>query len=136
MHCYTWCPQPCSRPLPIHALLGTPGHFQASLDHSLVGSLLLSPGSWCTQCCVCACQEFISQSCSSSAGSMVGLVATSSRGLIPYPGLLCPEPQPLRQSTADPSLHRRHSDTVLSQSLLGPWVLVHTDLFEPSERFW
>ena len=27
----------------------TPGHSQASLGQSLVGSLLLSPGSWCTQ---------------------------------------------------------------------------------------
>ena len=27
----------------------TPGHAQASLAQSLVGSLLLSPGSWCTQ---------------------------------------------------------------------------------------
>ena len=29
--------------------LETPGHSQASLGQSLVGSLLLSPGSWCTQ---------------------------------------------------------------------------------------
>ena len=29
--------------------LKTPGHSQASLAQSLVGSLLLSPGSWCTQ---------------------------------------------------------------------------------------
>ena len=27
-----------------------PGHSQTSLAQSLVGSLLLSPGSWCTQC--------------------------------------------------------------------------------------
>ena len=32
----------------------TPGHSQDSLDQSLVGSLLLSPGSWCTQGFVCA----------------------------------------------------------------------------------
>ena len=43
---------------------------------------------------------------------------------MPYPGLLLPEPLPLRQSTADPDLLRRCSDTVLSQSLWGPWVLV------------
>ena len=30
-------------------LLETPGYSQASLGQSLVGSLLLSPGSWCTQ---------------------------------------------------------------------------------------
>ena len=32
----------------------TPGHPWASLGQSLVGSLLLSPGSWCTQVSVCA----------------------------------------------------------------------------------
>ena len=36
---------------------------------------------------------------------------------MPYPGLLHPEPLPLRQATADPHLHRRPSDTVLTQSL-------------------
>ena len=34
------------QPMP---LLQTPGHSQASLGQSLVGSLLLSPGSWCAQ---------------------------------------------------------------------------------------
>ena len=42
------------RPMP---LLETPGHSQASLGQSLVGSLLLSPGSWCTQDFVCALQH-------------------------------------------------------------------------------
>ena len=30
-------------------LLESPGHSQASLGQSTVGSLLLSPGSWCTR---------------------------------------------------------------------------------------
>ena len=38
----------------------TPGHSRASLGQSLVGSLLLSPGSWCTQGFVCALQESVS----------------------------------------------------------------------------
>ena len=33
--------------------LETPGHSQASLGQSLVGSLLLSPGSWYTRFCLC-----------------------------------------------------------------------------------
>ena len=37
----------------------TPGHSWASLGQSLVGSLLLSPGSWCIQGSVCALQESI-----------------------------------------------------------------------------
>ena len=39
------------QPMP---LLETSGHSQASLGQSLVGSLLLSPGSWCAQGSVCA----------------------------------------------------------------------------------
>ena len=45
---------------------------------------------------------------------------------MPYPSLLLPVPLPLWQATADPYLHRRCSNTVLSQSLWGPWFLVHT----------
>ena len=44
-----------STPLP-----ETPGHSQASLGQSLVGSLLLSSGSWCTEGFVCALQESVS----------------------------------------------------------------------------
>ena len=45
------------RPTPLPE---TPGHSQASLAQSIVGSLLLSPGSWCTQGFVCALQEPVS----------------------------------------------------------------------------
>ena len=37
-----------------------PIHSWASLGQSLVGSLLLSPGSWCAQGSVCALQESVS----------------------------------------------------------------------------
>ena len=53
---------------------------------------------------------------------------------MPCPGLLHPEPLPLREATAGPDLHRRRSHTVLSQSLWGPRVLV--PLFEHSEHLW
>ena len=39
--------------------LDTPGHSRASLGQSLGGSLLLSPGSWCTQGSVCALQDSV-----------------------------------------------------------------------------
>ena len=42
------------------SLLETPEHSWASLGQSLVGSLLLSPGSWCAQVSVCAFQEPVS----------------------------------------------------------------------------
>ena len=57
-HCYTQPLNPaaghCHMPL-----LETPGHSWASLGQSLVGLLLLSPGSWCTQTSVCALQESV-----------------------------------------------------------------------------
>jgi len=37
----------------------TPGHSQTNLGQSLVGLLLLSPESWCTQGFVCALQESV-----------------------------------------------------------------------------
>ena len=72
------------------ALLETLGHSQASLAQSPVGSLLLSPGSWCAQVSVCAHQEFVSQSCVSSGGSMVGLMATSSKRAYAIPRSAAP----------------------------------------------
>ena len=38
----------------------TPGHPQESLSQCFLRSLLLSPGSWCTQCFTCALQESVS----------------------------------------------------------------------------
>ena len=40
--------------------LEPPGHSRASLGQSLVGSLLLSPGSWCAEDFVCAIEESVS----------------------------------------------------------------------------
>ena len=75
--CDTQCPNPAaghSQPTPPPE---TPGHLRASLGQSLVGSLLISTGFWHAQGSVCASQESVSQSCVSSCGSMVGLMATS-----------------------------------------------------------
>ena len=44
------------QPTPLLEILG---YSQASLGQSLVGSLLLSPGFWCTQGFVCALQESV-----------------------------------------------------------------------------
>ena len=46
--------------------LETPGHFQASLAQSLVGSLLLSPGSWCVKGFVVPSKSLFPQFCGSS----------------------------------------------------------------------
>ena len=92
-----------------------------------MGSLLLSPGSWLHKLLFVPSKSLFPQSCVSSGGCMVEFNGNSllpPRGLMPYPGLLHPEPLPLQQSTADLCLHRRHSNTVLTQSLWGLWVLV------------
>ena len=58
IYCYTQCSQPCHHwPTPP---LETPGHSWLSLNQSLMGSLLLSPGSWCIQDFVCSFQESVS----------------------------------------------------------------------------
>ena len=53
-----------------------------------------------------------------------------------YPGLLHSEPLPLKQSTANPCLHRRHSNTVLGQSLGVSSFWCTQGLFEPSQHLW
>ena len=49
----------------------TPEHSQASLGQSLLGSLLPSPGSWCTQLLFVPTKSLFPQFCVSSGGSMV-----------------------------------------------------------------
>ena len=113
----------------------TPGHSRTSLGQSLVGSLLLSSGSWRAQSSVCALQESIYpvlckfwQLYVEAIGDLLqeSLCHTQVCWTQPYPSLLHPEPLPLWQSTADPYLHRRHSNTALSQSPWELWLLVHT----------
>ena len=67
--CFKWshaCIVALSVPVPAAGhhrsttLMETPGHSQISLGQSLVGSLFLSPGSWCIQCFACALQESVS----------------------------------------------------------------------------
>ena len=60
MHCWTQCPNPAAGHCWPMTLLETSGHSWASLGQSLVGSLPLSPGTWCAQAFVCALQESVS----------------------------------------------------------------------------
>ena len=53
-------PNPAAGHFQLLPPLETPGHSQASLGQSLVGSLLLSPGSWYTQVSICGLQESVS----------------------------------------------------------------------------
>ena len=119
------CPATLSAPNPAAGhrlpmpLLETPGHSQASLGQSPVGSLLLSPGSWCIQGSVCALQEPVSQSHVSSGGSMVKIMVMSSkRGLCHTPVCCtrspCPCSSPLLTCTST-----EDAQTQFCLSLLG-----------------
>ena len=111
------------------SLLETLGHSQASLGPSLVGSLLLSPGSWCTQGPVCALPESISQSCVSSGSSYGGVNGNLLQEGLCHTQVCCTQNLcPCGSPVLTPYLLRGHSNTVLSQSLCGPWVLVRTRL--------
>ena len=97
-HCYTQCPQPCSSPPPTHASAGDSWTLTASLGQSPVGSLLLSPGSWCTRFCY-ALQESISQSYVSGFNGdflQEHLCHTHTQSLCP-----CGRPLPTCTSTGD-----------------------------------
>ena len=100
------------------------------------GSLLLSPGSWCTQVSVCAHQEFLPQPCVISGGSMVGLMATSSKRAYAIQVCCTQSPRPC----SSPLLaHNFTGDTQTHFCLslcgvFGPWCT--QGLFEPSERLW
>ena len=126
IYCYTHCLQPCSKTAPTHAsagdswtLLGKSGPVSygvtAPFSWVLVHKVLFVPS-----------KSLFPPSCVSSGRAMVGLMVPSSKRLMPYSSLLHTQPLPLKQSTADPDLFRRHPNTVLSQSLWGPWVLVHS----------
>ena len=126
MHCYIQCPSPAAGHCQPTPPLKTPGHLWASLDQSLVGSLLLSSGSWCAQGSACACQAFVFQSCLSSGGSVVGLGATYSMRAYAIPRSAAPRapaPGAVHCWPVPPQETLKHSS---SQSLWGLWVLVCT----------
>ena len=101
--------------LPTHASTGDSWTLTRSLGQSLVGSLLLSPGSCCTQGFVCALQESVSSVLCKFwqlYGGINGDFLQEDLCHTPcLPGLLWPEPLSLQQVAADLYLHRRHLNT-------------------------
>ena len=74
----------------------TPGHSQAGLGQSLVGSLLLSPGSWRAQGSVCALKESVSPVLCKFWWLYGGLMATSTRRTYATPRSTAPRaPAPM-----------------------------------------
>ena len=98
---------------------------QRQVRESLVGSLLLSLGSWCTQGSVMP-----SKSLFPSPVYVLKLYDGVNGDLLlrayVIPRSAAPRAPAPRQSTIDPYLHRRCSHTVLAQALWGSWVLVCT----------
>ena len=111
-------------------LLKIPGHSWSSLGQSLLGSQLLSPGSWCTEGFVCAIQETVSPSCVSppiltltyTGSSMVGLMVTSSRKTC-HTKVWCtqtPDPVAGHCWLVPPQETLKHSSGSVSVESLGP----------------
>ena len=116
--------------------LESPGHSRARLGQSLMGSLLLSPRSWCPQGSVCALQESVSPIlckfwclCGGVNGDLLqeGLAHTQ---------VCCTQSPCSRPLLTHLYLLRRHSDTVLAQSLWDLWSWCAQAMFEPSEHLW
>ena len=118
-------------------LLETPGPSWASLGQSLVGSLFLSPGSWCTQAFVCACQESVSPVlckfwwlCGGVSGDLLqeGLCHTQ----VCCTQSPCPCSSPLMTRTSAGDTQTRFWLSLGGVS--GSWC--SQGLFEPSKHLW
>ena len=113
-----------------------PGHSWASLGQSLVGSLLLSPGSWCTQGFVCALQGSVSPVLWKFWRLYGGVNGDLlQEGLCHTQVCWHPEHLPLQQATADPYLpFKTLKGKPGSVSVWCPGA--HKVLFEPSKHLW
>ena len=125
MYRYTQCPQSCRRPAQTHTSTGDSWTLTGKTGSVSCGVTVPSSRSWCTRFCLSPPRVYFPALCK-FCQLYVGLMVTSSKRAYVIPSLLHPAPLSLWQCTADPYLYRRHSNTVLSQSLWGPWVLVHT----------
>ena len=115
-HHHTQCPPPCSSPPLTHASAGDSWTLTGKSGSVSFGlcSFLLGPGS---QKFLFELSKSLPSSVLSFGSSMAGLMATSSKRAYAISRSSAPRAHALRQATADPYLHRRHSNTVLAQSL-------------------
>ena len=114
-------PDPAAGHCLTYASTGESWTLTESLDQSLVGSLLLSPGSWCTQGSVCTLQESVSPVLCKFwqlYGGVNGLCPTQ----VYCTQSPCPCSSPLLPVPPQETL--KHSS--VSVSVGGLWVLVHT----------
>ena len=118
-YCYTQCPQPCSRPPPDHASARDFWTLTGKSGSVSCGVTAPCSGSWCSQGSVCVLQESVSPVLCKFWRLYGGLMVTSSKRAYAIPRSTAPRAPalPLKQSTADPYILRRHPNTVLSQVL-------------------
>ena len=111
----------------------TPGHSQASLGQSLVGSLLLSPGSWCTRFCLCPPRVYFPVPCTfwRLYGGVNGdLLQEDLRRIHTQSPCPCGRPLPTRTSIGG-------AQRQFCLSLCGvPGSWCAQGLFEHSEHLW
>ena len=111
-HCCTRCSRPCSRPPLTHASAGDAWALTGKSGWVFCG--VVAPFSWvlvCTRVCLCPLRVCCLSPVYVLAALWWGQWWPPPRGLITYPSLLHWGPLPLQQATADPCLHRRHSNT-------------------------
>ena len=124
-HSYTQCPHPAAGHCQPIRQPETPGHAQASLGQSLMGSLLLSTGSWCAQGSVCALQKSVSPLlCKFWRLLYGGLIVTSKRAYaIPRSAApRVPAPVAVHCWPAPPQETPKHGSVSASVGSLGPGV--------------
>ena len=121
-HCYPNTSNPAAGHCQPTPLPETPGHSWASLSQSLVGSLFLSPGSWCGQGSVCALPESASPVLCKFLQLYGGIMVTISKRAYAIPRSTAPRaPAPAaghRRPTPPPETPR-HSWACLGQFLVG-----------------
>ena len=125
MHCYSQCPQLSSRPPLTHASAGD--SWTLTDKSGSVSCGVTAPFFWVLvhKVLLCPPRIYLPVFCK------FWLLYSGVNGDLLQEGLChtqvcCTQSPSLWQFTADPYLHRRRSNTVLSQSLWGPWVLVCT----------
>ena len=125
-HCYTQCPQPCSRPLLTYTSARDCWTFMGKSGSIFRG--VTAPFSWVLMSTrfVCALQESVSPVLRKFWWLYGGGNGNFLQEGLCHTQVCCTQnPAPV-QNRAGLYLHRRHSNTALSQSLWGLWVLVQT----------
>ena len=124
MHCYTQCPQTCSRPLPTHASPGDSWILTGKSESVSCGVSAPFSWSWCAQGSVWALQTriYFPVLCESGS-SMVGLMMTSSKRAYAIPKSAAPRiPAPAAAHYCPVPLQEilKHSFVSVSVGSLGP----------------